>query len=217
MSLQTRFETLVAQVVADPQLHARWVNTFSFLEYVGFRKIVKSQRAETLSAEVLAHALEEGRHAMSLKKLALKIGGKAFDSYAPEALLCGEEAEGYFQTLDHTCDEALQDQGEEQRAALVYLYVTWLVEIRALEVYSIYGKAVASSGGAQGLEGLLAEETQHLSRVAQELQKRDPDFATRSKVFSALEAELYEKILTAFEAEAAHCAKAAASPLARSA
>jgi len=214
MSLQVRFENLVARVVADQQLHARWVNTFSFLEYVGFRKIVKSQRAETLSAEVLAHALEEGRHAMSLKKLALKIGGKAFDSYLPEALLCGEEAESYFQTLDHTCDEALQDLGEEQRAALVYLYVTWLVEIRALEVYSIYGKAVASFGGAQGLEGLLAEETQHLSRVAQDLQKRDPDFATRSKTFSALEAELYEKILSAFEAEIANPAH---SSLARSA
>jgi hypothetical protein len=204
MSVSSRFETLVARVVADPQLHARWVNTFSFLEYVGFRKIVKSQRAETLSAEVLAHALEEGRHAMSLKKLALKIGGKAFDSYAPEALLCGEEAEGYFQTLDHTCDEALQDQSEEQRAALVYLYVTWLVEIRALEVYSIYGKAIAPFGGAQGLDGLLAEETQHLSRVASELQKRDPDFAMRSKSFSALEAELYEKVLSAFEVEIAH-------------
>jgi hypothetical protein len=209
-----RLTSFISLVIADPQLHARWVNTFSFLEYVGFRKIVKSQRAETLSAEVLAHALEEGRHAMSLKKLALKIGGKAFDSYAPEALLCGEEAEGYFQTLDHTCDEALQDQGEEQRAALVYLYVTWLVEIRALEVYSIYGKAVASFGGAQGLEGLLAEETQHLSRVAQQLEKHDPNFAERSKAFSALEATLFEKILSAFEAEVANPAQ---SSLARSA
>jgi hypothetical protein len=204
MSVQQRFETLVARVVADPKLHARWVNTFSFLEYVGFRKIVKSQQAETLSAQVLAHALEEGRHAMSLKKLAIKIGGKAFDSYAPEVLLCGEEAEGYFQTLDQACDTALLDQSEDCRSALVYLYVTWLVEIRALEVYTHYGKAAAAFGGAQGLDGLLAEETQHLSRVASELQKRDPDFAVRSKTFSALEAELFEKVLGAFEAEVAN-------------
>jgi hypothetical protein len=218
MNIDHRLTTLVNTIVTDPQLHARWVNTFSFLEYVGFRKIVKSQRAESLSAEVLAHALEEGRHAMSLKKLALKIGGKAFDSYAPEALLCGEEAESYFQTLDHTCDEALQAESEEQRAALVYLYVTWLVEIRALDVYTQYGNAVASFGSAPGLEGLLAEETQHLSRVAQELQKRDSDFATRSKAFSALEAELFEKILAAFEAEVAASAKLpAAASLARTA
>jgi hypothetical protein len=204
MDIDHRLATLVNIVVADPQLHARWINTFSFLEYVGFRKIVKSQQAETLSAEVLAHALEEGRHAMGLKKLALKIGGKAFDSYAPEALLCGEEAEDYFQTLDKSCDAALAELSEAQRAALVYLYVTWLVEIRALEVYTTYGKAVAASGGAQGLDGLLAEEAQHLSRVTSELQKRDPDFAARSKIFSALEAELYEKVLSAFEAAVAN-------------
>ncbi|WP_020175334.1 hypothetical protein [Methyloferula stellata] len=201
MSSQDRFEALVARVVADPKLHARWLNTFSFLEYVGFRKIVKSQKAEALSAEVLAHALEEGRHALSLKKLAIKIGGKSFESYAPEALLCGEAAEDYFQTLDHACDEALSDQTEDVRAALVYLYVTWLVEIRALDVYTQYRKALAAMPGVQALDGLLAEEEQHLSRVSGELQKRDPDFAARSKVFSALEAALYEKILGAFEAE----------------
>jgi hypothetical protein len=204
MSLQQRFEQLVTLVVSDQQLHARWLNTFSFLEYIGFRKIVKSQKAEALSAEVLAHALEEGRHAMSLKKLALKIGGKAFDSYAPEAMLCGEAAEDYFQTLDHACDEALSDQSEERRSALVYLYVTWLVEIRALEIYSAYRKVLAAVPGLQALDGLLAEEEQHLSRVAAELQKRDPDFATRSKTFSVLEAELYEKIILAFEAEVAN-------------
>jgi hypothetical protein len=213
MSLQERFDVLVARVVAEPQLHARWLNTFSFLEYVGFRKIVKSQRAEALSGEVLAHALEEGRHALSLKKLAMKIGGKAFDSYKPDALLCGEAAENYFQTLDHACDEALSDQSEEVRAALVYLYVTWLVEIRALDVYTHYRKALAAMPGVQALDGLLAEEEQHLSRVASELQKRDPDFASRSKAFSALEAGLYETILAAFEAEVA----GPSLPLARSA
>ncbi len=206
MNAHESLTKLTSTIVADPQLHARWLNTFSFLEYVGFRKIVKSQKAESLSAEVLGHALEEGLHAMSLKKLAIKIGGKAFDSYAPEAMLCGEAAEDYFQTLDHACHEALSDQSEETRTALVYLYVTWLIEIRALDVYTEYRKALASIGYAQALDGLLAEEEQHLSRVAGALQKRDADFATRSKAFSALEAGLYEKILGAFEAEVSSAA-----------
>ncbi len=166
MNVDHRLTALIGTVVATPELHARWLNTFSFLEYVGFRKIVKSQKAEALSAEVLAHALEEGRHALSLKKLAMKIGGKGFDSYASDAMLCGEAAEDYFQTLDHACDAALSDQSEELRSALVYLYVTWLIEIRALEVYTAYSKALASVPGMQALDGLLAEEEQHLSRVA---------------------------------------------------
>ena len=54
----------------NPNLHARWLNMFSYLEYIGFRKIVKSQGAENLSLETLGHAVEEGRHALMLKKFA---------------------------------------------------------------------------------------------------------------------------------------------------
>jgi hypothetical protein len=57
MQTQDRLESLIGAVVADPALHARWLNTFSYLEYVGFRKIVKSQRAEVLTAAILGHAL----------------------------------------------------------------------------------------------------------------------------------------------------------------
>lgn len=42
MQTQNRLEDLVERIVADPALHARWLNTFSYLEYVGIRKIVKS-------------------------------------------------------------------------------------------------------------------------------------------------------------------------------
>jgi hypothetical protein len=109
---------LILAVVADPALHARWLNTFSYLEFVGFRKIVKSQRAEVLTAAILGHACEEGRHALGLKKLAIMLGGAQFDSYAPEALLCGEDAAAYFQDLDKTCDAAFADRSGEERAKL---------------------------------------------------------------------------------------------------
>ena len=59
MQTQDRLEDLIGAIVADPALHARWLNTFSYLEYVGFRKIVKSQRAEVLTAAILGHACEK--------------------------------------------------------------------------------------------------------------------------------------------------------------
>ena len=69
MPTQDRLESLIGAVVADRALHARWLNTFSYLEYVGFRKIVKSQRAEGLTAAILGHACEEARHALSVHSL----------------------------------------------------------------------------------------------------------------------------------------------------
>src|SRR5687767_10177977 len=91
---------LLQTVVRDPDLHARWLNTFAYLEYIGFRKIVKSQVSQALTLEVLTHAAEESRHAILLKKLAIKEGGQAFDCFAFDKMICGEEAVRYFQELD---------------------------------------------------------------------------------------------------------------------
>jgi len=190
-------EGLISQIVADPALHARWLNTFSYLEYVGFRKILKSQRAEVLTTAILTHACEEGRHALGLKKLAVKLGGAGFDSYAPQVLLCGEEAEAYFQDLDQFCDEAFADRSADERVRLAYGYVTWLVERRALDVYGLYKSALGDSEIARKLGGLLAEETKHLADIEALLQAADPAFATRSKEFEAVENSLYEVFLAA--------------------
>jgi hypothetical protein len=211
MQTQDRLEDLIGAIVADPALHARWLNTFSYLEYVGFRKIVKSQRAEGLTAAILGHACEEGRHALGLKKLAIKLGGARFDSYAPEALLCGEEAEAYFQDLDKACDEAFAGRSEAERGKLTYCYVTWLVERRALGVYQIYRRALGESEIARKLGGLLAEETKHLADVEAVLRAGDPEFSTRSKEFEAVEAALYQNFIDALTRELARDAVIAAA------
>lgn len=197
MQTQDRLEDLIGAIVADPALHARWLNTFSYLEYVGFRKIVKSRRAEVLTAAILGHACEEGRHALGLKKLAIKLGGAQFDSYAPEALLCGEEAAAYFQDLDKACDAAFAGRSEAERGKLTYCYVTWLVERRALDVYQVYRRALGESEIARKLGGLLAEETKHLADVEALLHACDPEFPARSKEFEAVEAALYQNFIDA--------------------
>jgi hypothetical protein len=196
-----RLESTIATIVADTSLHARWLNTFSFLEYVGFRKIVKSQQAETLTGTVLNHAIEEGRHALGLRKIAVKLGGASFDSYAPETLLCGEEAEAYFQDLDAACDAAFADRPEAERTRLAYATVTALVERRALDVYGVYSRALGGSEIARKLEGLLAEEVKHLGEVQSWLAEAGAQSVIDAAGLSAREAELYERFLDALERE----------------
>jgi hypothetical protein len=164
---------------------------------------VKSQRAEALSSAILTHALEEGRHALGLKKLAVKLGGPQFETYTAEALLCGAEAEAYFQDLDASCDEALSGHAEADHAKLVYCYVTWLVERRALAVYGVYKAALARSEIARKLDGLLAEEAKHLADVEAWLYAGDADFASRSKQFEVIEKTLYERFIDALHRDLA--------------
>lgn len=190
--------TLIPLILKDSHLHARWLNTFSYLEYIGFRKILKSQEAGTLGAETLAHAVEEGRHALRLKKMAVRMGGGAFDTYSADSLLCRKEAEAYFQTLDHACESQLAGLKDGKR--LTYLYVTWLVELRALEVYGAYQNALPANQ-ENLLHGLLAEEARHLASVSAELKEKDPSFSSRFPRLQALESSLCENFFTALHGE----------------
>ena len=57
----------------NPKLHAKFLNTLSFLEYTGARKIVKSQDAEDIDMEKLSHMAEEIRHALMFKRFSNKV------------------------------------------------------------------------------------------------------------------------------------------------
>ena len=195
--------SILEHVVSDRKLHARWINTFSLLESIGFRKIVKSHRASELTADVLQHAFEESRHALLLKKLAVRVGGPEFDSFDPEHLFCGESAVSYFQTLDALCAEELGS------AKLSYLYVTWLVEVRALEVYAAH-RAIAEQGDldcqvvANQLARLLREEEGHLSDVEASLRRLDPEFENRGANFAKIERLLFATFFESAKKEVVH-------------
>ena len=203
MDASDRLASLMPIVVKDDALHARWLNTFSYLEYVGFRKIIKSQRADVLSRAFLNHALEEGGHAFLLKNLAVKVGGKAFDFYTPETMLCSEAAGAYFQNLDHGCDEKFAALPDAERSKIVYLYVTWLIERRALDVYGRYKNVLGSSPLAAQLDDLLGEEVGHLRQVEAALAAGDPEHEARVPALEALERDLFDAFVAALAQELA--------------
>lgn len=203
MSASDRLAALMPIVIKDDKLHARWLNTFSYLEYVGFRKIIKSQRADMLSRAFLNHALEEGGHAFLLKNMAVKVGGKAFDYYTPETMLCPEAASAYFQTLDHGCDEKFAALPDLERSTIVYHYVTWLIERRALDVYGRYKDVLGTSPLAEQLDDLLGEEIGHLRQVEASLAASDPEHEKRAPALEAFEQDLFAAFVTALAQEVA--------------
>ena len=194
---------LLPHIISNPNLHARWINTFSYLEYIGFRKIIKSQWAEDISAAVLSHACEEGRHALRLKKMAVKIGGKDFDSYSADKLLCPEQAENYFKILDASCEMALASHFVEPKivSRLTYLYVTLIVEVRALRVYGDYLDVLKQNGSGQVIEAMLAEEAAHLEYVQRELVELDPHYEQRRLQIEDIERGLYSDYVSAVQRE----------------
>ena len=67
-------QPILKKIVRQPVLHAKWLNTLSFMENAGARKISACENAETTDLIQLKHAAEEHRHAYYLKKQLFKQG-----------------------------------------------------------------------------------------------------------------------------------------------
>ncbi|MCJ8277157.1 MAG: hypothetical protein MJK18_09980 [Bdellovibrionales bacterium] len=145
-------ETLL-KIIKNPTLHKKWLNTVSHLEYIGARKIIKSLDAEIISLEELQHFYEEAGHALLLKKL----GHAHFDSfprtYEPENLIGGTLGKDYFQDLDQYISEQLGTA----KTLFNYLYVTWLIEVRAMKVYSQYNNLLLKTKSPFNINELIKE------------------------------------------------------------
>lgn len=157
----TQFEEFAKNLSNLPDLHARFVNTLSLLEYMGTRKILKSQQEESVSQELLTHIAEEIRHAQMLKKVALKMSQGKLNSYRDEHLMCGAEARRYFQAIDHGAAARLEQLGSWTN----YLVTTLLIEERANLIYPIYDSILAQVGFPGVMRGIVKEEDRHLQDI----------------------------------------------------
>ena len=155
----------IQELICKPELHAKFLNTLSLLEFIGARKIMKSQMENQITPSVLAHATEEIRHAQVLKKLALKVGGAAVTTYSEESLMCGALAREYIHGIDYKAQEVLGEKDSWRN----YLLTTLIVEERAQELYPFYDGQLAQIGLAGPLQAIVREEVGHLEDVIEKL------------------------------------------------
>lgn len=211
MTQADRFATLFSLLGGSRALQARFANLLSFMEYVGARKILKSQPQEDLDLALLGHASEELRHALLLKRLALALDA-GVTSYAPAHLLGGHAGSRYMQSIDRAAQADLADASATPalQAFVNYLYTTLLVEERAREFYPRYAELLAPAGHAGVARSILREEEGHLAAVLHGLSERDPSLHARMERLRAAEASAFQDWLGAVEANAAQLASAAA-------
>lgn len=183
MMMNQSWRVTLANLMDKPELHGRFLNTLSLLEYIGARKIMKSQQEDTITPTVLAHMTEEIRHAQILKKLAIKVGGAAVKTYAETSLLCGREGRAYIQGIDRKAQEVLG--GEDTLAN--YLLTTLIVEERAQELYPLYDSLLQPLGLNGPLKAIFREEEEHLAQVIYMLKTKS--FCTEDKIDRVREVE----------------------------
>lgn len=149
-------ELFLQKTIADKYLHACWLNSLSYLEYRGFRKIVRSQSTEEITKEILLHVNEEVKHALILKKLAIKIGGINFSHYSEKTMLSGQNLKKYFYNLDLEISK--------HASSNLYQAVTLTIELRALKIYRAYETLLQASQEGITIQVIIDDEEKHLDQ-----------------------------------------------------
>lgn len=191
--LQTR--SLLNRIVPDAPLHGRFLNTLSMLEHMGSHKIMATQHGSAIDQATLRHVAEEAHHAYFMKRQAEKTAERPME-YVAADLLGPAAARMYFQRLESALLKILEQQ-HSARAA--YLYMSLIVEFRALWFYRLYAQTLKRAAHVVSLKRVLGEEQNHLSDIAHRLEMAGELSNARVAAFLEREKALYEHLLGALQ------------------
>ncbi len=193
--LVMRTRALLNRAVPDAELHAKLVNTLSMLEHIGSRKIMATQHGGRIDEPTLRHLAEEAHHAHFMKRQAEKSAGRPLE-YVPRDLLAPAAARMYFQRLEAAMLGRLE---RERSAAAAYLYMSLVVEFRALWFYGLMQQTLKRLGHTMSLKRVLGEERHHLGDMAERLEHAGELSDARTRAFLAVEKRLYVRMLEAIQ------------------
>ncbi|WP_118976501.1 hypothetical protein [Taibaiella koreensis] len=193
------FPDLLAQIVSDDNLHARWLNSLSLMENTGARKIARYEHPVYTSLTVLKHAAEEARHAYYLKKQITKLGDDLCPDYSFPFLLAPAHSYHYLRQLDLETCRYLAATGKKGRALhdAAYILVTYAIEVRADELYDMYQQALTTAGSRVNVKSIILEEAGHLEEMTRMLEAFDPGWQPIADDICAIEDRLHQQWLAA--------------------
>lgn len=182
-------------IVNDNVLHAKWLNTLSYMENAGAKKISASEHKEHVNLIILKHAAEEHRHAYYLKKQLEKLGGDLCKTYTNDELLAPNHTKFYLNALDVAVCRYLKQQfnltGYELKFA-AYLFVTYAIEVRADELYPVYQDVLTKAGSKVNVKSIILEEEGHLEEMLNQLKSFSNDWQMHAELVIKIEQDMFD-------------------------
>lgn len=200
-SFAEQLRSLLRAIIESDDIHAKWLNTLSYMENCGARKIAACEHPTLVKEEMLKHAAEEFRHAHYLKRQIGRVVSYQMEDYSLTNMLGGIASCHYLGALDLKISSYLKKVIGLDRPAVkeaAYLLVTYAIEIRAEELYQIYDEILRQSGSKVTVKSILLEEKEHLNEMVEGLQKI-PSGMLYAEQACALESDLCRRWLEAIQ------------------
>ncbi len=197
-------QPLLEKIVAYDTVHAKWLNTLSFMENAGARKISACEHLSEVSLIQLKHAAEEHRHSYYLKKQILKISPEICKTYKSDELLASMATRHYLHALDMKACRYLQEYFRLSREELkyaAYLFVTYAIEVRADALYPVYQEVLTKHSSKILVKSIILEEEGHLEEMIHQLGQFSADWKIHAEVILNMEQVLHQQWIIAVAGE----------------
>lgn len=191
ISFAEPLKKLLIQIIDSSEWHAKWINTLSYMENCGARKIAACEHPTLVREEILKHASEEFRHAHYLKRQIKRISVYPMRTYSSALMLGGAASLHYLSLLDLKTSRYLKMKGLTNVAIreTAYLLVTYAIELRADELYRIYDEILRNYKSKVTVKSILLEEKEHLNEMIEGLRQLPEGFLHAEQI-CAFEGEL---------------------------
>lgn len=195
LSLTEQIKTALSKIIPSNELHIKWLNTLSYLENCGARKIAACEHPTLVKEEMLKHAAEEFRHAHYLKRQIKRLTPFSPPNYSLPYLLGETAALHYLTALDLKTCRYLTTEGCVEKVKIkeiAYYLVTFAIERRARELYEEYDLILRQFGSKVIVKPILLEEEEHLAEMQASIVKIPNGMQFAEKV-CGIETELCQK------------------------
>lgn len=181
-----QIKLLIAAIMKSEEHHSKWLNTLSYMENSGARKIASCEHPTLVKEEMLKHASEEFRHAHYLKRQIGRVSAIPRETYSSGNILGGQSSLQYLVALDVKACRYLKEAGFSQPSIreAAYVLVTYAIELRASELYPIYEDALRNARSRVTVMSILLEEKEHLHEMEAGLNMLSDGFVHAQKICS---------------------------------
>ncbi|WP_292011002.1 hypothetical protein [Chryseobacterium sp.] len=198
------FYKLLNYIVQNDIQHAKWLNTLSFMENAGARKISACEHPVLVNQIQLKHAAEEHRHAYYLKKQISKLDPSLCQTYQSKELLAPRATRQYLHRLDIETCRYLRNHlnlTKEELKYAAYLFVTYAIEVRADDLYPVYQHILTKNNHKVMVKSIILEEEGHLEEMTAQLNEFSDHWKSHAEQVQKIEEKLHQEWISSITQE----------------
>lgn len=187
-------KSVLTKLAANEILMARFLNTFSYMEFIGAMTLPRSFMNDEISDHALRHLLEENDHARLFRVHGEKLANRQL-TYKTEDLFARPASRNYiYRTATYLRKNLRGSNISSNITGVVSQYCSLVAEMRTAWLYPQM-EMVLKENTRVSIAKIIRDESGHIYYLNSILSELDPDYQKRCAATLAVESEAFLRFM----------------------